>query len=306
MRTLVLGGCGFIGSHVAESLFAAGHQVSVFARPNADRRNLESLQESVEFIAGDFLNAEDIRRAVSDAEVVIHLVGSTLPGSSLDNPVFDIQTNVVASVSLFKACVEAKVKKVVYVSSGGTVYGVPKADLINEGHTLDPINPYGLSKLSVEKYLGIYSYQYGIDHTVLRLSNPYGSRQRPGSGQGVIASWMDCIRHGRAIEIWGDGSTVRDYLTVGDAASAIVLAAESTSCSSILNVGSGQGHTLSQVLGLVEDAAGQPARIVRRDVRKVDVPRNVLDVTLIRKELEWVAKTSLAQGVEEMWQEGAR
>ncbi len=301
MRIVVLGGCGFIGSHVAEQLVRKGHEVGIFARRNVDRRNVEAIRSEVQFIGGDFRNSEDIRVAVRGADTVIHAVGSTLPGNSLINPVFDIQANVVASVNLLTACVEAKVRKVVFISSGGTVYGIPKAELISEGHPLDPINPYGLSKLTVEKFFGVFHHQYGLDHTILRLSNPYGTRQREGSGQGVIGAWMDCLRQDKPIELWGDGSSVRDYLAVEDAAAAIVLAAESDGCPKVMNVGSGRGYSLAEVLALIEVCVGRSADVLHREARRVDVPRNVLDVSLAEQALGWKVKIPLEQGLRATW-----
>ena len=302
MKALVLGGAGFIGSHVAEQLLARGHEVSVFARPNVDRRNLAAVAPRLRFIAGDFLNAEDVRRAVQGIEVAIHLVGSTLPGNSLANPVYDVQTNVAASVELLAACVAAEVRKLVLVSSGGTVYGIPRTPLIAEDHPQDPINPYGLSKLAVEKYCGVFHHQYGLGYNVLRLSNPYGRRQREGSGQGVIGAWMARLRDGRPIELWGDGSVVRDYLAVEDAAAAIVLAAEAAQAPPVMNIGSGQGHSLAEVLTLIEACAGRKADVVRRPARRVDVPRNVLDVSLAARALGWRAGIGLDEGLRAMWQ----
>lgn len=301
MRILVLGGCGFIGSHVAGQLLDKGHEVAIFARPNVDRRNIEAIASRLQFIGGDFHNSADVRQAVRGADVVVHVVGSTLPGTSLDNPVFDIQTNVASSVNLLSACVAAKVGKLVYISSGGTVYGIPRTERIREDHPLDPINPYGLSKLAVEKFCGVFHHQYGLDYTILRVSNPYGSRQREGSGQGVIGAWMGRMRQGKPIELWGDGSAVRDYLAVEDAAAAIVLAAESPGCPKVMNVGSGVGQSLAEVLALVEACAGRRADVVRRDGRRVDVPRNVLDVTLAAQALGWTAKVPLQDGLRAMW-----
>lgn len=302
MKVVVFGGCGFIGSHVAEQLLWSGHDVTIFARQNVDRKNIDAIAGQIRFCGGDFQNAGDVRQAVGDAEVVLHLIGSTLPANSLENPVFDIQTNVVASVNLLSACIEAEVRKVVFVSSGGTVYGIPQTEVISEDHPLNPINPYGLSKLAVEKFLAIFSYQYGLDHTILRLSNPYGCRQRPGSGQGVVGAWMERIRRGEPIEMWGDGSTVRDYIPVGEAASAIVLAAESISCPKVMNVGSGCGSSLLEVLACIEACAGRPAKVLRRGTRKVDVPRNVLDVTRIGSALGWASITPLGEGIRSMWE----
>ena len=301
MKVIVLGGCGFLGSHVAERLLHRGHDVHIFARPNADRRNLRAVEDRLHFISGDFLNVEDVRRAIVGKDAVIHLVGSTLPGHSLVNPAFDIQTHVVASANLFSACVDAGVSRIIYVSSGGTVYGIPQSVPIDEFHPLDPIIPYGLTKLSVEKLLGIYAYQFGLGHAILRLSNPYGSRQRPDTGQGVISTWMYYARQGKPIEVWGDGSIVRDYIAVSDAASAIAIATESSSFSGVLNVGSGIGHSLNDLIPLLEQAASRKLPVVYRQTRKSDVPRNVLDISRIEAELGWKPRTQLGDGILDMW-----
>ena len=303
MKVIVLGGCGFLGSHVAEQLLQRGHDVSIFARPNADRRNLRAVENRLHFISGDFLNVEDVRRAIAGKDAVIHLVGSTLPGHSLVNPAFDIQTHVVASTNLFSACVEAGVSRIIYASSGGTVYGIPKSLSIDESHPLDPIIPYGLTKLSVEKLLGIYAYQYCLGHAILRLSNPYGSRQRPDTGQGVISTWMYHVRQGNPIEIWGDGSIVRDYIAVGDAASAIAMATESSSFNGVLNVGSGRGHSLNELIPMIEHAASRKLSVVYRQTRKSDVPRNVLNIAKIEAQLDWKACTQLEDGIRAMWKD---
>jgi UDP-glucose 4-epimerase len=303
LKAIVLGGCGFIGSHVVASLLDRGCEVSVFARPNADRRNLAAVQARVRFIGGDFLNADDVARAVKGQDLVVHSVGSTLPGNSISNPVFDVQTNIVGSVGLFAACVEASVGRVVVISSGGTVYGIPRSDLLSEDHPLDPINPYGLSKVAIEKYLGVFGYQYGIDYRILRLSNPYGSRQRVGRGQGVIAAWMANILRDEPIELWGDGTSTRDYVAVQDAAEAVALAASAPAGPRVMNIGSGQGHTLNDILALIEASAGRRAIVKRSAVRRVDVPRNVLDVSPARRELGWSAKVPLGAGIDAMWRE---
>jgi UDP-glucose 4-epimerase len=303
MRILVLGGCGFIGSHVTERLLANGHDVSVFARRNVDRSNISLVQDRIRMCTGDFMNDDDVRRAVVGMEVVVHLIGSTLPAGSVANPTFELEVNVVPSVNLFSACVDAGVKKIVFVSSGGTVYGTPLADAITESHPLDPINPYGVSKLAIEKFLGVFRNHYGIDYTVMRLSNPYGRRQNPRSGQGVIAAWMHRIQNGNPVEIWGDGQIVRDYLAVEDAAHAIELACTHSSESRVFNVGSGKGYPLAQILRILEQVAGYPVPVVRKEARRADVHRSVLDVTLIERELGWTAKVPLEEGIRLMWEQ---
>lgn len=301
MNILILGGCGFIGSHLAEAFLEEGHSITIFDHLNADRKNIEHIQDRIRFVGGDFTNATDVAHAIEGAEIVVHLISSTLPGSSLKNPVYDVETNVIGSVNLFEQCIKANVRKVLFISSGGTVYGIPQSTPIKETHALNPINPYGLSKMAIEKYLGLYFYHYGLDYTVLRLSNPYGERQNPNTGQGVIASWMHRVRNGEPIEIWGDGTIVRDYVYIKDAVMALKLAALVNTEQKIFNVGSGIGHSLLQVHGILEKLLGKHVPVIFKDVRRVDVPINILDVSLLKTALGWEVGTGIEDGMGLMW-----
>lgn len=300
MKITILGGCGFIGSHLAEALIAENHNVTIFDHLNADRKNILHLQDKIRFVGGDFLNQADVSRAVSGSELVIHLISSTLPGSSFKNPRYDVETNVVGSIALFEQCVKAGIRKVVFVSSGGTVYGIPQHLPIQETHPLNPITPYGVTKITIEKYLGVYFYQHGLDYTVLRMSNPYGERQNPNTGQGVIATWMHRVRNGDPIEIWGDGKIVRDYIYVKDAVAALKMAALTESPEKIVNVGSGVGHSLLQVHDILEKCVGTRVPVTFKDVRRVDVPANILDISLIEA-LGWRTKIGLEEGMHIVW-----
>jgi UDP-glucose 4-epimerase len=300
VKITILGGCGFIGSHLADALLAGNHEVTIFDLLNADRRNILHLEGKVRFVGGDFLNQTDVSRAVSGSELVVHLISSTLPGSSFKNPRYDVETNVVGSISLFEQCVKAKVRKVVFVSSGGTVYGIPQHLPINETHPLNPITPYGVSKVTIEKYLGVYLYQYDLDYTILRISNPYGERQNPNTGQGVIATWMYRARNGEPVEIWGDGRIVRDYIYIKDAVEAVKMAALTESKEKIVNVGSGIGYSLLQVHEILEKCVGRQVPITFKDVRRVDVPANILDISHIEA-LGWSPRVGLEDGIAMVW-----
>ena len=301
MKVLILGGSGFIGSYLSDILVKSGHAVTIFHQPGASRKNVSQIEKEVRFIEGDFHNSDDIGKAVKGAQVVVHLISSTLPGSSLSNPIYDVETNVVGSIALFDHCVKAGVKKVVFVSSGGTVYGIPRQCPIIESHPLDPISPYGISKMTIEKFLGMYHYHYGLDYTVLRISNPFGARQDPGRGQGVMAAWMHKISRGEPIEIWGDGSIIRDYICVEDAVRALELAMFTQTEEKIFNVGSGRGYSLTDLHHLMESQIGKPIPVRFKEMQKVDVPVNILDITLINKTLGWQPQIEVGQGIKRMW-----
>lgn len=297
----MLGGSGFIGSHLSELLVALGHEVAIFHQPGASVKNLLAIERELEIIEGDFNNTLALEKAVKNAEVVVHLVSATLPGNSLLNPTYDVQMNVVGSIQLFDQCVKAGVRKVVFISSGGTVYGIPQQNIISEAHPLNPISPYGISKLAIEKYLAMYHYQFELDYTILRLSNPYGPRQDPLRGQGVIAAWMHKISENEPIEIWGDGMVVRDYLYIADTVQAIHLAITKQSDHKIFNVGSGVGYSLLDLHEFLEKQLAQTIKINFREMQKVDVPVNVLDISLISKSFDWHPLVSIDDGLQASW-----
>ena len=172
---------------------------------------------------------------------------------------------------------------------------------IKESHPLNPISPYGISKLAIEKYLGMYYHQYGLNYTVLRLSNPIGERQDPRRGQGVLAAWICQILRGEAIEIWGDGSTVRDYLYVGDAVDALLMALLHNSEEKTFNVGSGVGHSLLNLHQMLEARIKSPIAIRYRRRQKAGVPKNILDVARIKAAMGWVPKVTIEEAIEKMW-----
>ncbi|MDQ5848604.1 MAG: NAD-dependent epimerase/dehydratase family protein [Pseudomonadota bacterium] len=293
---LVLGGAGFIGSHITEALVQSGHHVKVFDRPHVDRLALLP-REGVEVFTGDFLNPYALASALRGTDIVFHLVSTTLPKTSNDNPVYDVESNVIGSLRLIALCREHAVRKVVFVSSGGTVYGIPKSLPVTEDHPTDPICSYGIHKLALEKYLQLAHRLYGLEYCILRPANLYGPGQRLDVSQGAVAVFLDRALQGLPIEIWGDGSVVRDYVYVDDAVDAILKAARYTGAQRIFNIGSGKGTSLNQLVAEIEKLLGRPIKVNYAATRNLDVPANVLDPALARRHLEWSATTPLGEGL---------
>jgi UDP-glucose 4-epimerase len=294
---LVLGGAGFIGSHVAEALAHEGHRVKLFDRPHVDRLPLFARQQGFEIFTGDFLNPQALSPALRGSEVVFHLVSTTLPKTSNDNPVYDVETNVLGSLRLLALCREHAVRKVVFISSGGTVYGLPRSVPVGEDHPTEPISSYGIHKLAVEKYLHLAHRLHGLDYCILRPGNLYGPRQRLDTAQGVVAVFLDHALRGEPIQIWGDGSVVRDYVYVGDAVQAILKAARFQGEPRIFNIGSGIGVSLNQLVAEIQNVLGRPMKVEYAEPRAVDVPVNVLDCARARRHLGWSASTPLDEGL---------
>ncbi len=225
MRVLVIGGCGFIGSHIVDKLLSSGHSVRVFDRnPEKFRRQLKN----VEYFFGDIKDRMAVIESLADVEVVMHLVSTTFPGTANLDPVADVRDNLLATLNLLDSMVQSGVSRLVYLSSGGTVYGIPDQIPTPESHPLRPINSYGIVKAAIENYIGLFQREKAISPIIIRPSNPFGPRQGHTGVQGVVTTFLNRILRKETIEIWGDGTVVRDYLYVDDLARLCVTAATSS------------------------------------------------------------------------------
>lgn len=299
-KCLVLGGGGFLGSHLCETLLEAGFSVRVFERRGCPRGNVAHLEGKLEWREGDFLDPQEVRDSVGGMEAVFHLIGTTLPQSSNEDPVRDISSNLLSTLQLLEMCWKSGVKKVIFYSSGGTVYGIPRQVPIPEDHPTNPLCSYGIHKLAIEKYLHLFHLLHGLDYAVLRVSNPYGERQNPSSGQGAVAVFLDRISRGEPVEIWGDGSVTRDYIHVSDVTRASLAALESQSEEKLFNIGTGRGLSLLNVIDEIEKVLGRRVEVRFKPGRRADVPVNVLSIDRAREVLGWSPRVSFRQGLERM------
>lgn len=300
MKCLVLGGEGFMGSHLVDALLAQGHTVRSFDRPRlrGAAASLYVRHPDFERFEGDFTSQVDITNAVSGMDVCFHLISTTLPKHSNDDPIFDVQSNLVGTLHLLNQAVHHQLRKVIFVSSGGTVYGPPRQPFVDECHPTEPICSYGITKLAIEKYLALYHHLYGLDYSVLRLANPFGERQRVQSSQGVVAVFLDKVMRGESIQIWGDGSVVRDFVYVGDVVRAMLLVLEKSTSDKIFNIGSGRGLSLNEVLVSIERVCGRPAHRHYLAGRAFDVPVNVMDITRAERCLAWRPMVDFEDGLQ--------
>ena len=292
MKCLILGGAGFIGSHLAQGLLAEGHQVRIFDRPNLLLPPDLRADPRIEWFEGDFLNQDELALAVAGTEIVFHLVSATLPKSSNDNPVYDVESNIIGTLRLLDIARLNGVRRVIFASSGGTVYGLPQSLPITESHPTQPLVSYGIAKLAIEKYLHMYQVLHGVEYCVLRLANPFGERQRVSAAQGAVAVFLHRALHGETIHIWGDGSVTRDYIYIKDAISAFIKAMSWQGSQRVFNIGSGQGLSLNDILAAMEKLLGRPVTRSYEPARNFDVPVNVLDITCARQHLAWAPEVS--------------
>jgi UDP-glucose 4-epimerase len=299
MKVLVTGGNGFIGSHLVDHLVNREWDVTVF---DLNERRYDPLPSQVHFIKGDFNQAYLVREAVSGVDVVFHLTWTTIHEIANQDPAGDVTANLIPTIHLLEACRNAGVRRIVFTSSGGTVYGPAQASPISETHPQNPINGYGISKLAAEKYFYMFRHLYGLDYAIFRPSVPYGPRQNPLAGQGAVAVFLYRVANGLPVTIWGDGSVTRDYFYVSDLAQALIAGAESRLYEHrIFNIGGGEEVSLIELLKRIEEVLGKRARVEYAPARRFDAPRIVLDTRLARQELGWKPTVSLTDGLVETW-----
>lgn len=297
-RILVLGAGGFIGSHLVPTLRRLGHEVIGYGRGSAPAWADDA--PGVIWQQGDFTDHDRTAAAAEGCAVVYHLIGGTSPAVANADPLTDIAGSLTATVAFLERLRNMAIppRRIVFVSSGGTVYGVPRAIPIPEDAPTDPISAYGINKLAVEKYLHLHHTLYGLDYAVLRVANPFGEHQISRRQQGVIAAFMHAAIVGEPLSIWGDGSVIRDYLYVEDVVEALLKAGNAPALEErVFNIASGRGHSLNEVADAVEQAAGR--RLIRdyRPGRPVDVPTVILDIARARTGLGWAPHTPWEEAI---------
>jgi UDP-glucose 4-epimerase len=293
---LVLGGGGFIGTNLCAELIRLGAKVRGFGHKS---RYAHPVPEVIWFHA-EFSNRAALARAVEGVDIIFHLISGSIPESSNKDPIADLAASAIPSLHLLEFCRGSNVHKLVFISSGGTVYGPVAQTPIPETAATDPVSAYGISKLATEKYIQLYYHLYGLDYRILRLANPYGQFQSPNRRQGVIAALIERVMRGQDLEIWGSGDVVRDFVHVDDVIDAIIAVTDYNGPRKLFNVGSGIGRSISDVVDDVIGVMEAPeVRVVHRPGRPADVPVSVLDISLIRQEIGWTPRTDWVTGLQE-------
>lgn len=297
MKVVIFGGGGFIGSAITDRLLKDGHAIRVFERPRVAPYRAFLDSEQVEWITGDLLSTHDVGEAIDGADVVLHLVSTTLPKNSNDDPIYDVQSNLVATLQMLNAMVQKKIPKIVFISSGGTVYGSPQYIPIDEKHPTEPHVSYGITKLAIEKYLLMYQRMHGLKAVILRVANPFGERQRVETAQGAVGVFLHKALRDETVEIWGDGSVTRDYIHISDVAEAFARAVAYEGQQAVFNISSGRGTSLNDLLSVIERVLGRAVQRRYLPSRPFDVPTSILSSDLARRELGWSPAVDLENGV---------
>lgn len=287
----LIGAGGFIGTNLRMALLKKGARVRALSRSW-----LTPPEPELELaLTSDTEDREQLSQVIAGSECVVLLSHGLLPGSDLAQAGCGMLQSLSTTLHLIDECCRSGAK-IVYLSSGGTVYGPAAPVPTKEDAVCDPINMYGVSKLAIEKVLAVHARQRGLAYSVLRVSNPYGPWQWGRHGQGVIGAWLVRAIAGQEIEVWGDGSTVRDYVYIDDVIDAIQMAINYRGREHVFNIGSGRGATLKEVLGIIQAAC--PVTVRFGEPRPVDVPASILDVGKAAAELDWRPDTPLDIGIQ--------
>jgi UDP-glucose 4-epimerase len=297
VRILVTGGAGFIGSNVADRFVALGHDVAVFDNLSSGFR--EFVHPKAKLYVGDLADATAVESAVADfrPDVVDHHAAQIDVRKSVDDPVFDARVNILGTLGLLQSCLAHGVKKFVYASTGGALYGEGRQLPAPEEHPVNPESPYGASKHTVEHYLYIWRLLHGLDYTVLRYPNVYGPRQNPHGEAGVNAIFIGLMLAGQPPKIFGDGSAVRDYLFVDDVVEANVLALSGGS-GEMVNIGTGVGTSVNDIVRELKSITGFAGEPIHLPARPGEVQRIYLDASRAKRVLGWTPKVTFRQGLE--------
>lgn len=302
MNIIVFGGAGFIGANFIQKLSDLDYQVTLYDRNIKDKVLPDC---SYNIIEGDFFSETNFEDILYDQDVVVHSLSSVSPYTSMINVLDPYEKDVLAIIRLMEAARTNKIKKVVFLSSGGTVYGNSGEEYLSEEIFSTPLNHYGIMKLTIEKIVMLYNEVYGMNNIILRVANPYGPGQNPKKNIGAVSIFLDKILGNENINLYGDGSIVRDYVEISDVSRALVCSIhyknDSERVRPVFNVGTGIGTSLLEIIMEIENITGIKANISFVEERSIDVKRNVLNIAKANEHLRFKATVSLKAGIENLF-----
>jgi UDP-glucose 4-epimerase len=297
MRILVTGGAGFIGSHTVDALVAVGtHEVAVIDNLSAGKRG--QINPGARFYDADIRDAAGVGRIIADArpEVMVHLAAQMDVRRSVADPAFDAQVNLVGFLNLMEAARQHGLRRVVFSSTGGAIYGEQDTFPADESHPCRPVSPYGVAKFCTESYLFFYRAQYGIDYAAMRYANVYGPRQDPHGEAGVVAIFCGRLLEDKVATIFGDGEQTRDYVYVGDVVRANVAAVTATANGPI-NIGTGIETSVNRLYGILAAVADSDRPVAYTTARPGEQSRSVIAAERAGRELGWHPEVKLEDGL---------
>lgn len=298
-KCLVVGANGFIGSHMVDELAAKGYKVVAFDRYSTPPKFIS--RPNIEVLKGDILFEPDLVSALEGIDYVFYSFSATTPFTSENDPYSDIRLNLEHCVTFFDACAQNGVKKVVYLSSGGAIYG-PTAEqkAASETDLPLPVSPYGICKLAVEHYLAYFHKKTNLPFLIFRVANPYGPRQVLKHNQGVIPAFIERSRDHEQITVYGDGSSSRDYIYIADAVQMIIKAFEADAQHNLYNIGSGKQTTINEIITVLKGAMHDDFEVEYKPEPSTFVQSAKMNTERFKQEFGDMATTSLEDGVQSM------
>lgn len=295
-KYLVLGGNGFIGGYLVKELAKSNYVMVADMVPKQDTRSWPN----IEYQSLNFIETKDFSAYLQGVDTVVHLISTVFPEEGTTNIRSEIGSNIFPTITLLDSMVRTGVKKIIFISSGGTVYGEKDSQPIKENSVQLPICKYGVYKLMIEKFLHLYKQYHGLEYRVLRLSNPYSAKARKGRLQGIIPIFIKKILDGEPITVWGDGNNIRDYIYIRDAIDAIIAVDFYAGYENIFNIGSGVGYSIRDIIDIIVKILGcKYPEVHYIEKRECDIRQNILDVGLIKKCTGWQAQTDIETGIKQ-------
>ena len=295
MNVLVTGGAGFIGSHIVDAYIRAGHNVTVIDNLSTGRR--QNINSKADFYEFDILNP-DLYGVFKNKhfDIVNHQAAQMNVRLSVKDPVYDARVNIVGFLNILENCIKTNVKKIIYASSGGVVYGEQEYFPADENHSQQPCSPYGVAKLAGEKYLYYYQLTYGLEYTALRYANVYGPRQNPHGEAGVVAIFLERMLEGTDAVIYGDGTQTRDFVYVDDIVQANICSLDQGG-NNVYNIGTGKETDINTIFRTLNDLTRANLPEKHADAMPGEQRRSVLKVDKAEKEMNWTARYDLKSGL---------
>lgn len=304
-KIVVFGGDGFIGKHLVRRLaIGSSDIIHVFDRfssyQTGSKKPFNDL-DNVYATSGNFFNREEVNNVLEGAEYVFHLISSTNPATSINDPFIDIDTNIRSSIELFQLCVDQGVRKIIFISSGGTVYGNVDNERIPETSIPRPLSPYAIGKITIEHYLRYFKHTHGLESITYRVANPYGPGQNIYGKQGVVPIFMHKYVAHEPITIFGDGEMMRDYIYIDDLISMIVGSYNKSNSEELYNIGNGKGVSVNEIVAAIEQHAGYSVKKSSMATPPTYIQKSVLDIDRFVTEFGIEPSIDLNEGIKRTW-----
>lgn len=302
-RCIVFGGGGFIGSHLTETLLKNRYSVTVFSRKsNSALKNLSKVMKDIRFIEGDFNNIVSVKKIIRSGDIVFDLIASSVPFSSTQSPVEEINHHIFSHVRFIKIACKKKVKKIIFFSSGGGVYGDKKKLPISEDELLQPISPHAIGKIAIEYYLDYYSKMYNVPYIIYRLSNPYGPRQISEKGFAIVPTLFSHALKNKPPILFNHGNLVRDFIFIEDVIEATIKSFDKNNKFNLYNIARGKGTNLNELWNIIKEISNTNVVPVFVKKRAFDINSVYLNIDRFSHEYLWKPKISLNIGLKKTWE----